>query len=133
MPLKQDELNRQLSRANEALAEWSGILKERGVADDQRRRDPVWRSLNAQRRQLSLRKRTSAKIVTLDEELKKRKADKAQAVSTPEEKKSKTKKKMEKKKDGSGKAQKKETKSQKSGTKKKTPSKNKAKQKGKKK
>ncbi len=134
MPLKQDELNRQLSRANEALADWSGILKERGVADDQRRRDPVWRNLNAQRRKLSLRMKTSAAVVALDEELKKRTAEKAQIVTAPEEKKPKTKKKTDKKKDGSGKAEKKEpkkkeTKSKKSGTKKKTPAKKKAKKK----
>jgi hypothetical protein len=107
MPLKQDELNRQLSRANKTLADWSGILKERGVADDQRHRDPVWRSLNAQCRQLSLRMRTSAEVVTLDEELKKRKAEKTQAVTAPEEKKPKPKQKTEKKKADSDKAEKK--------------------------
>ena len=130
MPLKQDELKRQLVHARKALEEWSGILKKRGVADDQRRRDPVWRSLNAQRRQLTRRMNTSAEVVALDEELKKRKAEKAQAVTAPEEKKPKTKKK----KDGSSKASKKEpkqkeTKSKKSGTKKKTPAKKKAKKK----
>ena len=128
MPLKHDELNRQLSRANEALAEWSGILKERGVADDQRHRDPVWRSLNAQRRHLSIRMKTSAEVVALAEELKKRKAERSQIVSTPEktETKPKPKKKTQKKKNDSGKAVKKETKSKKSGTKKKTLAKKKA-------
>ena len=127
MPLKLDGLKRQLSHANNALAEWSAILNERGVADDQRRRDPVWRSLNAQRRRLSRRMKTSAEVVALDEELKKRKVEKAHLVTVPAEKKPKTKKK----KDDSGKKEpkKKETKSKKSGTKKKTPAKKKAKKK----
>ena len=139
MPLKQDALNRQLSHANEALTEWCGVLKERGVADEQRHRDPVWRSLNAQRRQLSLRMKTSAVVVALDEELKKRKVEKTQVVTAPEETKPKPKKKTEKKKNDSDKAEKKqpkkkepkkkETKSKKSGTKKKTPAKKKAKKK----
>ena len=134
MPLKQDELNRQLSHANKALEDWSGILKERGVTDDQRHRDPIWRSLNAQRRKLSIRMRTSTEVVTLDEEVKKRKAEKSQVVTAPEETKSKSKKKTEKKKDDSKKdakkePKKKETNSNKSGTKKKTPAKKKAKKK----
>ena len=98
MPLKQDELNRQLSRANEAIAEWCGILKERGVADDQRHRDPVWRSLNAKRRNLSNRMKTSAEVVAINEELIKRKVERSQIVSTPEETKPKPKKKPKQKK-----------------------------------
>ena len=134
MPLKQDELNRQLSRANEALDDWSGILKERGIADAQRHRDPVWRSLKAQCRHLTNRMRTSAEVIALDEELKKRKAEKAEVATVPEEKNSKPKKKTKKKKDGSQKAElkepkKKATKSKKGGAKDKKPAKKKAKKK----
>jgi len=116
MPHKQDELGRQLKRANEALAEWTSVLDERGISQDQRHRDPVWRNLNAQFRQLRRRINIVGAVVDLDNELKSRKAKKASEVlekKSPKKEASPEKKgdkKEAKKKDDSGGAAKKKTK-----------------------
>jgi hypothetical protein len=72
MPLSQENLERQLARADEALADCVKNLDERGVAETERRRDPQWRSLRAKRRQLQARLRRVTAVAALNDELARR-------------------------------------------------------------
>ncbi|MFK7817862.1 MAG: hypothetical protein AB8G99_04045 [Planctomycetaceae bacterium] len=55
MPLKRPQLERQITTAQEDLAAWEKTLDERGVAADKRKKEPKWRHLDANLRQLKTR------------------------------------------------------------------------------
>ena len=57
MPQKRAQLERQIETAKEHLATWEKTLDERGVAADARKKEPKWRHLDANRRQLITRLR----------------------------------------------------------------------------
>lgn len=95
MPLKKDELERQLQGAVAALAEWTSVLDERDIPESQRHRDPIWRNLKAQCRQLKSRLRTTDTIISRDEEMLGKRADK---MASPGKKKAAKKKAAPKKK-----------------------------------
>lgn len=82
------KLERQFQQARDNLADWTKTLDERGVAPERRRRDSVWRHLNANCSQLAARLRATAAVEQLNDDLKQRKAEKAAA---PKAEKTKTK------------------------------------------
>lgn len=73
MPLSQDTLERQLELAKAALAEWSKSLEGQGVAAAEFRKDPKWRSLNADCVQVQRRLRRVAEIQANNAEVEQRK------------------------------------------------------------
>lgn len=92
-------MERQLQQARENLAAWTKKLDERGVAAGDRRRDAVWRNLNARCRQLTARLRVTGEVARVNEDLKQRKAEKAAAPKTEKTKAGKSKKEGKSKKD----------------------------------
>ncbi|WP_298865612.1 hypothetical protein [uncultured Gimesia sp.] len=52
MSLRRAKLERQLKNAEASVAEYSKVLDEQKVAEDQRKKHPKWRKLNAQRVQI---------------------------------------------------------------------------------
>tara|TARA_R110002072_G_scaffold13481_1_gene56711 strand:+ start:164830 stop:165069 length:240 start_codon:yes stop_codon:yes gene_type:complete len=51
----QDSLDRQLTIAREKLAKYVSVLDEKKVAASDRKRDPIWRNLDANCRQIRTR------------------------------------------------------------------------------
>ncbi|MFT4555827.1 MAG: hypothetical protein ACKVII_17030 [Planctomycetales bacterium] len=51
----QDSLDRQLTVAREELAKYVSILDEKKVAEGDRKRDPIWRNLDSNCRQVRTR------------------------------------------------------------------------------
>ena len=93
MPHKRPNLERQLAHAKQDLDACTGVLDKQGVVIKQRRRDPVWRELNARWSRLKSRLRFAAAVTALTEEVIKRKAE-------PRVKKSKTEPRVKAKKSG---------------------------------
>jgi hypothetical protein len=69
-----------LKQARSTLDGWVNVLDERGIAPEKRRSDPKWRTLNARCTQLNVRLKAIDAGIVLDEELKRRKAEKAAAA-----------------------------------------------------
>jgi hypothetical protein len=55
MPLKRSQLERQITAAQEDLAGWEKTLDGRGVDAAARKKEPKWRHLDANLRQLKTR------------------------------------------------------------------------------
>lgn len=68
MPLKQDNLDRQLATAREDLAARTKMLEAAGKTVKECRKDPAWRNLNARCRTLSRRHKAAVAVVTLTAE-----------------------------------------------------------------
>jgi|GEM_PF-920920 len=98
MPLKQSHLERQFQKATAKFDSWVGHLDEKGIAEGNRKKDPIWRSLRSQCRQIKKRISAAAAVVALDEELKANKAARASAVVEEKPKEKKTNKKPKKSK-----------------------------------
>lgn len=79
MPLKRSQLERQIAIAEEALAAWEKKLDERGVAADARKKEPKWRHLNGDRRQLVTRLHAVKAVEQREQEAAERKAAAATA------------------------------------------------------
>jgi hypothetical protein len=69
-------LESQLQLAKETLDEWVKTLDAKGVTKEARRRDPKWRHLRAKCNTLNKRLRRVNEIAALDEDVKRRKAEK---------------------------------------------------------
>lgn len=74
MPLKRDQLERQIEAAKEHVVAWEKTLDERGVAAADRRKEPKWRHLDANRRQLVTRLYAVAAIEQREKDVAERKA-----------------------------------------------------------
>ena len=74
MPLKRAQLERQIAAAEEDLAAWEKTLDERKVAKKERRKEPKWRHLDANRRQLKTRLYAVAAIEAREADVAERKA-----------------------------------------------------------
>ncbi|MFN0195504.1 MAG: hypothetical protein ACKVT0_02060, partial [Planctomycetaceae bacterium] len=84
-------LDRELEIANLKLAAWVKSLDGKGVEATARRRDPVWRSLNAKCKQLRVRLKAVANIAANDAEVARLKTEKLAApkeVKAPKPEKS---------------------------------------------
>lgn len=68
MPLKQDNLERQLAAARADLAARTKLLQDAGKSEKECRKDPTWRNLNARCRKLSNRHKSAKAVVALTEE-----------------------------------------------------------------
>jgi hypothetical protein len=79
MPMKKDNLDKQLERAQVDLAGRKKVLDAKGVKSEERRRDPEWRRLSALCASIKSRLNVVQASKNLDEELKQRKVDKAAA------------------------------------------------------
>ncbi len=55
MPLKRSQLEKQIAHAQEDLAAWEKTLDGRGVDAGARKKEPKWRHLDANLRQLKTR------------------------------------------------------------------------------
>ena len=75
MPLKKDNLERQLALATEDLEKRVKALDEKGVDAKARSKDSQWRSLNAKCRRIRNRLNTVASIAERDAECERRKAE----------------------------------------------------------
>ena len=118
MGQRRDSLEHQLKHARESLSTWVKVLNEQGIAGGQRRRDPKWRGLNARCNHIEARLRKVAEIIAVDEELKRRKAEKRAAVSDEKKpKKRKTKASKDKQRTVKADAAKPKAKQHKNGTK----------------
>lgn len=69
----QDSLDRQLTIAQEKLAKYVSVLDEKKVGDADRKRDPIWRNLDADCRQLKSRMVAVAAIAAREAECVQRK------------------------------------------------------------
>ena len=76
MPLKRDQLERQLSFAEQDLADWEKRLKSDGNSGNAQSKDPRWRTLNATCRKLKSRIRAVAAVDKREDECRNRKAEK---------------------------------------------------------
>lgn len=83
MSLNEATLKRQLGHANEDLSAWIKVLESQGIAKTDRRKDAVWRGLNAACNTIRTRLKTVAAIKTREEGAAKRKAEKATAPAEP--------------------------------------------------
>lgn len=92
MPQSRTGLERQLSRATAALSERVKTLDDRGVAPADRRRDAKWRNLNSVCSDLQGRLRRVGELEQLVDEVARRKAERAQALSEPKQDKKASKK-----------------------------------------
>ncbi len=94
MPLRQATLDRQLEQASVRLAKHIEKLDKNGVAKTDRSKDPKWRSLNAECKQIRDRMKTVKVVVARDAEAANRKAEKLAApkVEEPKVKKAKAEK-----------------------------------------
>jgi hypothetical protein len=81
MPLSKDNLERQLTLAKAALDEWTKNLETNGIQSAQHRRDPKWRSLNANCRRLRRRLARVEEIRQRDADAEARRAETANAES----------------------------------------------------
>ena len=77
MPLEKPVLERQLQQAEEAFAARREILKEKGVAANQFKRDPKWRHLKSSCADIRSRISSNDAQFAVDEEAKRRKEEKA--------------------------------------------------------
>ncbi len=68
MPLKQDNIDRQLTAAREDLAARTKQLEAAGKSAKECRKDPTWRRLKAQCRKLSNRRKAATAVVALTQE-----------------------------------------------------------------
>ena len=69
----QDSLDRQLVIAREKLASYVAILDEKKVAEAERKRDSIWRGLDAKCRQIRTRMVAVAAIAAREAECQQRK------------------------------------------------------------
>ena len=76
MPHKHANLERQLATAEQELDACSAQLGKNGVAENDRRKDPAWRQLNAQRLRLKSRIGAAIAVTDMTEEVARRKAEK---------------------------------------------------------
>lgn len=81
MPLKRAQLERQLASAEEDQAAWEKKLDERGVASDARSKEPKWRHLDANRRQLKNRLAAVAAVEAREAEAAQRRQSKDEVVA----------------------------------------------------
>jgi hypothetical protein len=83
MGIRRPGLERQLQSARQDLASLTATLDSTGVGAEDRQTHPRWRRLHARRLHLEQRLRAADKLTALDEELKRRRAEKAAAAEAP--------------------------------------------------
>ncbi len=74
MPLKQDNITRQLAAAREDLASRTKFLEDAGKSEKQFKKDPVWRLTRARCRKLSRQFNAATAVVDLTNEIEKKRA-----------------------------------------------------------
>lgn len=84
MPLKQENLERQLTNANEALAVCTADLESLGLTRKERHKNTNWRRLSARRRDIMSRHKAAQAVVQLTEQRNASRAEKANADSNTE-------------------------------------------------
>lgn len=75
MPLKQDNIERQLAAAKEELAARTKLMEADGISEKECRKDPAWRQLRARCRRLGKRHMAAGEILAITEEANARRAE----------------------------------------------------------
>ena len=80
MGVRRPGLERQLQTARQDLAGVTATLDSSGVSAEERQKHPRWRRVHARRLRLEQRLRSADKLTALNEELKRRREEKAAAA-----------------------------------------------------
>lgn len=83
MGVRRPGLERQLQTARQNLAGVTTALDSSGVSAEERHKHPRWRRVQAHRLRLEHRLRSADKLTALNEELKRRREEKAAAAAEP--------------------------------------------------